>query len=187
MALHATLKGLKLVKMFDLMPEKSHTFAKEMGEKLGLEMQVVPSAKEAVEGADVVAPATIVGPEDRYIEAEWIKEGAYLANLSVNDYTPGAVLGCDRIVVDSKKQLQVPNAIVSDLVADGRVDIDQIAELGAIVNGKEPGRTRDDERIFISPLGMGIEDLINAHRVYLEARRRGIGQELELWHEPYWT
>ncbi len=35
--------------------------------------------------------------------------------------------------------------------------------------------------------GMGIKDLINAHRVYHEARRRGIGQELELWHEPVWT
>ena len=39
----------------------------------------------------------------------------------------------------------------------------------------------------LDPLGMGIEDLINAHRVYQEARRRGIGQELELWHEPVWT
>jgi ornithine cyclodeaminase len=187
MALHATLKALKLVKLFDLQPEKSHAFADEMGEKLGLEIQVVSTAKEAVEGADVIAPATIVGPEDRYIQAEWIKEGAYLANLSVNDYTAGAVLGCDRIVVDNKKQLQVPNTILSDMVSEGLVDLDEITELGAIVNGKEAGRTRDDERIFISPLGMGIEDLINAHRVYLEARRRGIGQELELWHEPYWT
>jgi ornithine cyclodeaminase/alanine dehydrogenase-like protein (mu-crystallin family) len=34
---------------------------------------------------------------------------------------------------------------------------------------------------------MGIEDLINAHRVYQEARRRGIGRELEQWHEPLWT
>ena len=82
---------------------------------------------------------------------------------------------------------QVPRTILSDMVSDGLVDPDQITELGAIVNGKEPGRTRENERIFISPLGMGIEDLINAHRVYLEARKRGIGQELELWHEPLWT
>ena len=35
-------------------------------------------------------------------------------------------------------------------------------------------------------LGAGVIN-INAHRVYHEARRRGIGQELELWHEPIWT
>jgi ornithine cyclodeaminase len=63
---------------------------------------------------------------------------------------------------------------------------DDLVEIGAIVNGKLPGRIRDDERIFFSPLGMGIEDLINAHRVYREARRRGIGVELEQWHEPLW-
>jgi ornithine cyclodeaminase len=128
-----------------------------------------------------------VGPEDRYIEAEWIEAGAYLANLSVNDYTIGAVRVCDRIVADNRKQLQVPTTILADMVSAGLIHDEEITELGAIINGKQPGRTGDEERIFFSPLGMGIEDLINAHRVYHEARRRGIGQELELWREPLWT
>jgi ornithine cyclodeaminase len=187
MALQATLEHLRVVKLFDLVPEKASAFAAEMGERLGLEIQVVDSAQAAVEGADVVAPATNVGRDDRYIQAEWIKEGTYLANLSVNDYTVDAVLACDKIIVDNKKQLQLPEAILTDMVAERLTNPDDIVELGAIVNGKEPGRTHDDERIFFSPLGMGIEDLINAHRVYQEARRRGIGQELELWHEPVWT
>jgi len=164
MALHTTLKQLRLVKLFDLALEKAHAYAAEMSERLGLEIQVVDSAQAAVVGADVVAPATNVGRDDRYIQAEWIQEGAYLANLSVNDYTFDAVLACDKIVVDSKKQLELPEAILTDMVAEGLVDPDDIVELGAIVNGKKPGRTRDDE-----------------------ARRRGIGQELELWHEPVWT
>jgi ornithine cyclodeaminase len=73
------------------------------------------------------------------------------------------------------------------MVAEGFIEPDDLMEIGAIVNGRLPGRVRDDERIFFSPLGMGIEDLINAHRVYQEAIRRGIGQELELWHEPLWS
>jgi ornithine cyclodeaminase len=186
MALRASLKQLRLARLFDLVPEKAHAFAAELGEQLDLEIQVVDSAQAAVEGADVVAPATIVGPDDRYIQPEWIKKGAYLANLSVNDYTPGAVLICDKIVVDHKKQLGRPGPILSDMVTEGLIESDDLVEIAAIVNGKQPGRTRDDECIFFSPLGMGIEDLINAHRVYLEARRRGIGQELELWHEPLW-
>ena len=187
MALHVALKQLRLVRLFDIAPEKAHAYAAEMSQRLDLEIQIVDSAQAAVEGADVIAPATNVGRDDRYIQAEWIQEGAYLVNLSVNDYTYDAVLACDRIVVDNKKQLQVPETILADVAAEGLVDPDDIVELGAIVNGKKPGRTRDDERIFFSPLGMGIEDLINAKRVYDEARRRGIGQELELWHEPVWT
>jgi len=187
MALHAALKHIRLVKLFDIAPQKARAFAEKMGEDLGLEIQIVDSAQAAIEGADVVAPATNANREDRYIQAGWIKEGAYLANLSVNDYTFGAVSACDKIVVDNMKQLQVTEAVLTDMVDEGLVNPDDIVEFGAIVNGKQPGRTRDDERIFFSPLGMGVEDLINAHRVYHEARRRGIGQELELWHEPLWT
>jgi len=187
MALHAAMKHIRLVKLFDIAPEKAHAFVEKMGKSLELDIQVVDSAQAAIEGADVVAPATNANREDRYIQAKWIKEGAYLANISVNDYTFGAVSACDRIVVDSKKQLQVTEAVLTDMVDEGLVNPDNIVEFGAIVNGKQPGRTRDDERIFFSPLGMGIEDLINAHRVYHEARLRGIGQELELWREPHWT
>jgi ornithine cyclodeaminase len=187
MALHVALKQIRQVKLFDLALEKAHTFATEMSERLDLKIQVVDSARAAVQGADVIAPATNVGPAERYIQAEWIKAGAYLANLSVNDYTFEAVLACNKIIVDNKKQLQVPSAILTDMVAGGLVNPENIVELGAVINGEQAGRTTNDERIFFSPLGMGIEDLINAHRVYQEACRRGIGQELEQWHEPFWT
>lgn len=187
MALHESLKHLRLAKLFDLVPAKAQAYAGEMSERLGLEIRVVESPQAAVEGADVVAPATNVGREDRYIRAKWIKPGTYLANLSVNDYTFDAVLACDKIVVDNKKQLQMEEAVLTDLIAEGLVRADDIVEFGAVVNGKAPGRTDEDERVFFSPLGMGIEDLINAKRVYDDARRRGIGTELELWHEPVWT
>ena len=187
MALRESLKHLRLVRLFDISPEKARAFAAEMGQKLGLEIEIAGSAQAAVEGADVIAPATNVGREDRYIRAEWIKPGAYLANLSVNDYTFEAVLACDKLYVDSKKQLQVPEAVLTDMIAEGLASAGDIIEFGAVVNGKAPGRTGPDERVFFSPLGMGIEDLINAKRVYEEARRRGIGTELELWHEPVWA
>ena len=187
MALHATLKHIWLVRLFDRKTERAHTFAKEMSERLGLEIRIVDSAQAAVEGADVVAPATNVFQKGRYIQPEWIKAGAYLANLSGNDYSFDAVLACDSIVVDNKKQLKVPDLTLSDMVAEGLVSPDDLVELGAIINGKKESRTHDNDRIFFSPFGMGIEDLINAYRVYQEACRRGVGQELKLWHEPLWT
>ncbi len=186
-ALHTAMKHIRLVKLFDIAPEKAHAFAVEMGQRLNLDIQIVDSAQAAVEKADIVGPATNANRADRYIQAEWLAEGVYLANLSANDYTFEAVLSCDKIVVDNKKQLQVPEAVLTDMAAEGLLSSDSLIELGAIVNGKKPGRTTGQERIFFSPLGMGIEDLINAHRVYREAGRRGIGQELELWHEPLWT
>ncbi len=186
-AIREALPGLQEVRLFDISPQKAQAFAEEMAPKLGLDIKLVDSARAAVAGADVIAPATNAGPADRYIQPAWIKEGALMINLSVNDYTPDAVLASDRIIVDNKKQLKLPTAILTDMVAEGMLSPDDIIELGPIVNGKTRGRLHDRERIFFSPLGMGIEDIINAHRVYLEARRRGVGQELALWQNPIWT
>lgn len=186
MALHAILKHIRLVRLFSRTTEKAHAFAKEMSERLDLDIQVVDSARAAVEGADIVSPATNVSQKGRYIQPEWIKAGAYLVNLSGNDYSFDAILACDTIVVDNKKQLQVSDLTLTDMVEEGLVNPDDLVELGAIINGKQGGRRRDDERIFFSPFGMGIEDLINAYRVYQEACRQGVGQELRLWDEPLW-
>jgi len=172
-AIHTMLPGLRLVKLYDMVPENAQAYAAEMGEQLGLEIKVVDSAQSAVEGADIVGPATHVGPADRYIQPEWIKKGAYLANLSVNDYTLEAVSVCDKVVVDHKKQLETPGTLLTDAVEGGVINADDIIEFGSIVTGRQPGRRGDDERILFSPMGMGL--------------RRGIGQELELWHEPHWT
>lgn len=68
MALHAVLKHIRQVKLFDLIPAKAHTFATEMHARLGLKIVVVDSTRAAIEGADIVAPATNVGPADRYIQ-----------------------------------------------------------------------------------------------------------------------
>lgn len=47
---------------------------------------------------------------------------------------------------------------------------DVYAELGEIVAGIKHGR-ENQERIFVNPMGMSIEDLALAHRVYQLAIR----------------
>jgi len=186
LALHATLGKLRLVKLFSRTAAKAHAFASEMSEQLGLEIRVVDCAEAAVRNSDVVAPATNIIQKVRYIQPGWIKPGAYVVNTSGNDYSVNAVLSCNMIVVDDKKQLAVPNLTLSDMCKDGLVAPDDLVELGSIINGRRPARGRENDRIFFSPFGMGIADLIIAHRVYKEAQRRGVGQYLCLWREPLW-
>lgn len=186
-ALHSTLKHIRLIKLFSRTAAKSHIFASEMSEQLGLEIQIVDSAQAAIEDADVIGPATDIRQKKRYIQPEWIKAGAYLVNLSGNDYSINAILDCDRIIVDNKKQLQVPDTTLTDMMTAGLLKSDDVTELGALISSRKEGRRHENERIFFSPFGMGIEDLINAYRVYQEAIRQGVGQELNLWSEPLWT
>lgn len=43
-----------------------------------------------------------------------------------------------------------------------------------------------EERIFFNPVGMGVQDLMVAHRIYETAKEKGFGQILTLWDQPEW-
>jgi ornithine cyclodeaminase len=187
LGLAAARDGLYRAKVFDLNQEKARGFAREMSEKSGIEVEVVGSSLAAVQDADIVAPATNVGSSDRYIRAHWVKPGALLINVSINDYTSEAVQACDRVIVDHRKQLELSGMLLADMVTEGSLDASAVEEFAAVIGGERPGRTSDRERIFFSPMGMGVYDLINANRIYQVALKSGVGKTLELWKEPIWT
>lgn len=186
MAIGHVLKNIKDVKMFDVVEEKARRFVEEMAPVTGLPIRVVKSAEEAVRDSDVVAPTTLVAVENAYIRSEWIKKGAFLANISDNDYTFDAVKKVDKIVIDGPKQFTIP-VTLGEMKKRGLIDESKVYRIGAVINGKAPARERDDEIIFFSALGMGIHDLIVAKRVYENARQKGIGTTLKLWNEPKWV
>jgi ornithine cyclodeaminase/alanine dehydrogenase-like protein (mu-crystallin family) len=62
-----------------------------------------------------------------------------------------------------------------------------VVELPDLVAGRHPGRTADEQRIFSSPVGLAIEDVAAAVRVYRRAEELGIGTRLSLWESPIWV
>ena len=54
------------------------------------------------------------------------------------------------------------------------------ADLGEIIVGKKTGRISGDERIMSLNLGLAIEDMATAIKVYERARSKGVGAWLEL-------
>ncbi len=57
--------------------------------------------------------------------------------------------------------------------------------LGAILNGKLPGRDNDQQVIIYSIGGMPVEDVAWGKTVYENAIKMEIGTKLNLWEEPY--
>ena len=72
-------------------------------------------------------------------------------------------------------------------LAAGVIARDDVVELPDLVAGRHPGRTTDDQRIFSSPVGLAIEDVAAAARVYRAALELGLGTELTLWESPIWS
>jgi N-[(2S)-2-amino-2-carboxyethyl]-L-glutamate dehydrogenase len=181
-ALTIALPQLRRARIFDT--DRTRAEAALAEAPATLELDVVATAEEAIRGADVVAPATNVGTRDRFIPASWIKPGAFLANVSLNDYLPECVRACQRIVVDTMKQLSVPGLVLADMVLDGQLDRNEVATLGEVLCGERPARRDSGERVFFSPMGLGVEDIINAARILKTAEERNIGRILDLMELP---
>ena len=54
------------------------------------------------------------------------------------------------------------------------------ADLGEIASGNKPGRESERERTIAINLGLGLEDMATAIRVYQSAMDQGIGTKLPL-------
>jgi len=175
------------VHVFDLRPEASRRFCEDMTRRLGLDpgvFRVVDSAEAAVRGADVVGTATNVAVEQRYLRYEWLSPGTLLINTSVRDPEFDVVAKADLVVCDAKKQLHTPGTTLGECHRLGLLSEERVVEMGAIINGRHPGRLRPDEIILFSPIGLGIHDVANAKRIYDVARAQGVGITLRLWDEP---
>jgi ornithine cyclodeaminase/alanine dehydrogenase len=176
-ALSLVLPKLCKVRAYDILPENLQRYVKEMGAKLPLEFTPVGSPREAVAGADVIVTAgPILKHPKPAIEAGWFKEGAFASPVDFDSYwQPPALALADKFCTDDTKQLEYYRSVgyfqkIPPLYGD----------LGEIVAGKKPGRQRDSERTISCNLGLALEDMATAIRIYKSAREKGIGRMLPL-------
>ena len=73
------------------------------------------------------------------------------------------------------------------MIEQGLLKKENTCKIGAVINGKVPGRENDKEICMFSSIGMGITDLIVTNTIYKVAKSKGIGTELPLWTNPKWA
>jgi ornithine cyclodeaminase/alanine dehydrogenase len=168
---------LSEIRAYDVNPDAAEKYRKEIKFKLGIDVNVMKSPREVVEGSDIVVTAgPILKDPKPVIEAEWFKNGGFAAPLDFDSYwKPSAMHSMDKFVTDDKNQLMYYKSI-----GYFREIPEVYAELDEIVVGKKPGRESDSERIMAMNLGLAIHDVVVADLIYRKAREMGIGTELEL-------
>ena len=82
-------------------PARRQAFASEMAKQLGIEVVAVASAREAVEGADVVMCAT--SSMQPVLPAEWIKPGMHISSLKRLELDASAAAAADVVVTHVRK------------------------------------------------------------------------------------
>jgi N-[(2S)-2-amino-2-carboxyethyl]-L-glutamate dehydrogenase len=180
-ALEAVLPGLDEVRVWDIAPERAEAFRERSDAVVP-----VPSAEAACRGADVIVAATMA-PEP-YVPPEWLGPGSLFCSVSSLDPEIACVERADLVVCDLwDHETGHHSRPLARALAASVISREDVVELPELVAGRHPGRTADDQRIFSSPVGLAIEDVAAAARVYRKAEQLGLGTELSLWRNPIWT
>ncbi|HKJ03706.1 MAG TPA: ornithine cyclodeaminase family protein [Longimicrobiales bacterium] len=173
----ACVFSLERVHAYDIDPDKASAYAAEMSGKLGLDVEVVSSPRDAVAEMDlVVTSGPILKHPSPTIQAGWLSPGAFASPVDFDSYwTPEAVAEVDRLATDDKAQMEYYRTV--GYFAHTPTPY---ADLGELVTGRHPGRRSPDERTMSMNLGLAIEDVATARILYARALEAGVGVDLPL-------
>lgn len=168
---------LKQVKAYDINPKTAREFAKEMEDKLQLEIEIVKEPRQAVEHLDlVVTSGPILKEPLSIIQPDWLAPGAFASPVDFDTYWSGEALQqADWIATDDLGQMEYYREA-------GYFKSTPLpyADLGEIAANKKPGRRNDEDRIICINLGLALDDMATAILIYKKAIEKSIGKVLEL-------
>jgi len=177
------LYPLESVKVWDIDENGRKTYAEEMREQLGIDVEAVNDVKSAVTEADIVVTAT--PSRKALVMSEWINEGMHINAIGADgpgkqELDPNIVKRATKVVVDSLEQCrhvgEIQHALSQGLIKESDVH----AEIGDILLGKKSGRESIDEITLFDTTGMSAQDLAASHIVYTIAKQKNLGQQVKL-------
>lgn len=180
-ALLVALPAIRTVRAFDINRQTAEAFAQDMSAAYGIDVAAVESAEEAVVGADIIVTVTVAN--EPIVKDAWLKPGSFFSAVgSYQEEEFEAVLNSDLIVVDDTDTVEHRGTpVVALMLKDNMIKRERVLDLGPMITGDIPGRTSGDQRVFFSPIGMGIHDICLCQKVYLAAKEKGIGTRLKLF------
>jgi ornithine cyclodeaminase len=184
MALERTL-ALEEVRVQDVVAGRAEAFCEREGRE-GFRLVPVDDPAEACAGSAVVVAATMA--DAPFVPPDWLDPGSVFISISSLDPTVELIAACDVWVTDVwEHETGHHSRPFARALAAGVVTREQVVQLGDLLVGNVPGRTAEEQRVFVSPVGLGIEDVAEAWRVVRRAQELGIGTPLRLWERPVWT
>lgn len=184
-AIH-TVRPLREVRVVNRNDERYARLVETLQRQLGTAcppLRRSGSAHEALSAASLVACATSATAP--LFSSEDIAPGTHIN--AIGAFTPAmcevdaATLARARIVVDQREAALVEAGDLLQALAQGQITgAESWLELGQLVNEEKPVRQSPDDVTFFKSVGLAIQDLAVATRVYERARALGIGVEVEM-------
>jgi ornithine cyclodeaminase/alanine dehydrogenase-like protein (mu-crystallin family) len=191
MALWA-IRQISNIRVFSPNPENCRRFAAEMSHQLGLGIEVVGSAEDAVCGSDIVHCAT--NALQPVLDGSWLAEGSHVACIRHCELDASTYNQSDIVILHWKGQFAPIHSYYGESGAefpelqtgwthpqegDIQTEWQTLPDIGDLLVNRMQGRTHSQQRTcFVNNIGMGLQFAAVGARVLAEARSRGLGREI---------
>ena len=169
----AEQRNFKRVVAWNRTPEKLQSLAKKAAE-IGLPFEAV-SLEELGAQADVIV--TITSSFDAILKDAHVKSGTHIACMGTDtkgkQEAEAALVARATTFTDEIAQ-SITIGECQHAIANGTLQVADIIELGAVINGDHKGRTSDDEVTLFDGTGVGLQDLAVASAVVDLAVEKGV-------------
>lgn len=177
----ALVRPIREARIWARDPRKADEAASELSSRLGFAVSAVADPKAAIRGADVVVTTTPA--EQPILMADWIEPGQHVTAMGSdsehkNEIEP-AVFARATYVADRLGQTRRLGELAHAIRAGFATADQAFAELGEVVAGQRPGRTKADEITLADLTGTGVQDTAIANLAAARARSAGAGQSID--------
>ena len=172
---------------------EQRSFEKVIGWNLHPEM--LPNLQEVADEADVpFEPVELDGMReadviisitssfDAILKADQVSPGTHIACMGTDtkgkqEVDPQLLVKADVFTDEVAQSVSIGEA--QHAVAQGLIQEADVAQIGAVINGTNPGRTSDDQITLFDGTGVGLQDLAVAASIVDVAVEKGIAIEVD--------
>ena len=174
----AAVRSLRRVRVYSRTPARAQALIEEMRGQEGIpeDIAVAPTPEAAVAEADIVCTAT--NSSVPVFDGRALQPGTHINaigsfTLEMRELDEETFRRAARVVVDSRAAVLAEAGEVVWAIRQGILREADLVELGEIAAGRRPGRERPEEITLFKSVGLAVQDLVAAQRVWQRIRAQG--------------
>ncbi len=177
-----TVRQLRRVRVWSRDSDHARRFAEAATVRHGLAVEPMTTVCDAVDGADIVC--TVTGATTPILQGEWLGPGTHINAVGASvppfrELDTAAVVR-SRVFVDRRESALAEADDVRVPLKEKAIGEDHIlGELADLVLGRVEGRDGADDVTLFKSVGLAVEDLAAAQRLYDRAVATDAGTRLE--------
>jgi ornithine cyclodeaminase/alanine dehydrogenase-like protein (mu-crystallin family) len=176
------VRKVRHVHVYSPNDEHRRQFAKDMSEVCQCDIDPVPRPELAAQDKDIVITATT--SREPVLSGNWLAEGTHLNVIGSNflgkaEVDAVAVRRCESIIVDSKDQARLEAGDFAQALEEGSIHWADVHELGQVIVGRFTGRAHPQDVTMFKSLGIALEDIAVAAKIYAKAIEAGAGKTID--------